>query len=476
MKLRRLDLRAKMVLILVAVIPPTFAIVTVAQNKLTQPILEEEFRQVGITTAKTLSAEIVGSHWLQLPNPTPVIEGHIQSLLYSQPNILRIDVVARDSVTGQARIVASNIEEEPGPQTVPTIVESVVSEDKTDERGTRMWEISVPIEHKARDPRGPRRLLGNVHLVISLASVDRIVATLWRTTVTGSAFTLITLLLVLSYLLRKTISNDRLLRQAENQNLQLNERLHEAHRQLMNTEKLAVMGQLTARFAHEIGSPLNAIGGHLQLLKEDVLQIDSKDQNISASQLSFDLVDRLGIINGQVGKIEEIVKSFLQSTSKPASQRQLADINQLVEKTLEIVKPRTDGGDVKVLRELDRRMGPIRIVPLEFEQIILNLLNNSLDSLEAKSGISELKVSTRRVNEDGKEWAEVSVYDTGEGIKKTDLDQVLKPFFTTKRPGEGTGLGLAICQELVHRYGGRLRLESKEGAWTRVTFRVPYQA
>jgi signal transduction histidine kinase len=75
----------------------------------------------------------------------------------------------------------------------------------------------------------------------------------------------------------------------------------------------------------------------------------------------------------------------------------------------------------------------------------------------------------------GKQWAEIQVYDTGEGIRKTDLDMVLKPFFTTKRPGEGTGLGLTICQQLVNKYGGELGIDSKEGAWTRVTVKLPYR-
>jgi len=120
------------------------------------------------------------------------------------------------------------------------------------------------------------------------------------------------------------------------------------------------------------------------------------------------------------------------------------------------------------------------MVPLELEQILLNLVNNSLDSLKAKASFKEgsrllLEISTGVTHLHGKEWALLSVYDTGEGIKKTDLNNVLKPFFTTKRPGEGTGLGLTICQQLAHKYGGKLEIDSKEGAWTRVTLRLPYR-
>ncbi|MGZ3709673.1 MAG: hypothetical protein ACXVBC_12205, partial [Bdellovibrionota bacterium] len=98
--LRQLNLQAKVILVLIAVILPTFLIVTVAENKFTQPLLEEEIRQLGITTGKTLAAEIVSGRMLQLPNPTLAIERSLQELLYSQPNITRVDVIAKDPVSG----------------------------------------------------------------------------------------------------------------------------------------------------------------------------------------------------------------------------------------------------------------------------------------------------------------------------------------------------------------------------------------
>jgi signal transduction histidine kinase len=132
---------------------------------------------------------------------------------------------------------------------------------------------------------------------------------------------------------------------------------------------------------------------------------------------------------------------------------------------------------VEIKRAYDRGMGPIRMVPLDLEQILLNLVNNSLDSIGNKRDRSRavLEIGTDLALRDGKQWAEISVYDTGEGIKKTDLSQVLKPFFTTKPPGEGTGLGLTICQQLAHKYGGHLEVDSKEAQWTRVMIRLPYQ-
>ncbi len=466
---RHLDLQAKISLVLVGVILPTFLIMTIAENKFTQPILEEEVRQMGVHFGKTLAAEIDSSRLLTLPNPTAAIENSLQEKLYSQPNILRIDVVAKDPITGGLKLIASNIEDDPStPAPLFGLVDAVTSEFKGDEGVGGLWEIYVPIEHRSRDPRGPKKLVGTVHVIASTKLVTRIAGTLWKITASAAGMSVVILILVLSYFLRKTIANDRLLRKAESENLQLTEQLHEAQRQLMTTEKMAVMGQLTASFAHEIGTPLNAIGGHLQLLKEEV------------ASFSGALLDqRFAIVNGQLAKIEEIVKSFLQSTSKPPSQKQLVDLNRLIDKTLGIVTPRMDSLRIEMRRKFDRTMPPVRVVPLDVEQIFLNLLNNSLDSIQMKIKVHEnnhyfVDILTRIIKTKGKQWAQVSIYDTGEGIRKIDLQNVLKPFFTTKRPGEGTGLGLTICQQLAHKYGGELVIDSKEGAWTKVIFRLPY--
>jgi signal transduction histidine kinase len=456
-RIRSLDLQYKISLVLVGVILPTFIIITFAQNKLIEPLLDGEMRQIGVTAGKTLAAEIVANRLLALPNPTPAIEGRLQEFLYTQPNILRLDVIVPDRTTGIPLTLATTIEEDPAapPHSFP-LVESMTAQYREDSDGHGVWEVNTPIERQAQG--GPRRFLGTVRVLVSTAVIERITDTVWRTTAAAAAFSVVTLLLFLSYFLRKTIADDRKLRQAESQNVMLTERLHEAQRELMNTEKLAVMGQLTASFAHEIGTPLTAIGGHLQLLGEEV-------GGKSA---------RLEIIHGQVAKIEGIVKGFLQSTAKPASQRQLVDLGRIAEKTLEIVRPRAEALAVHLERHLDRDLGPMRLVPLDLEQILLNLLNNSLDSLRAKGEPGRLEISTGRESRGGREWALVTVQDTGEGIPKADIDKVLKPFFTTKRPGEGTGLGLTICQQLAHKYGGALEIESREGAWTRVTVKLPF--
>lgn len=479
-----MNLRAQIILVLLAVILPTFLIVTIAENKFTLPVLEEEIRQVGVHSGKSLAAEIVSSRMLSLPSPTPAVENAIQEVLQAQPDITRIDVMVRDPVTGGAKLLATSAEDEPiglgslGRAPFP-LVDAVTSEYRAKEDGTGgVWEILVPIEQKARDARGPKRYLGTVRVSVTTQVLGRLARGVWKITAVAAVFSVITLVLALSTFLRKTFSNDRLLQLAQSENSKLLEQLHEANRQLFTTEKLAVMGQLTASFAHEIGTPLNAVGGHLHLLKEEL------GAELGAALQLNRLEPRFEIMETQLKKIEDIVKGFLQSTALPPSQKQLVDLNKLLLKSLEIVQPRVEALGVEVTQKLCRTLAPVRAVPLDFEQIFLNLISNALDSLQAKGVKQEkrrgekrsLEIATELMMLHGSPWAQVSIFDSGEGIAKSDLQNIFRPFFTTKKPGEGTGLGLTICNQLTHKYGGEMVVDSKEGAWAQVVVRIPYQA
>ncbi|RYZ94099.1 MAG: HAMP domain-containing histidine kinase, partial [Proteobacteria bacterium] len=333
------------------------------------------------------------------------------------------------------------------------------------EDGTGYWEVWAPIRPK----KGPA--LGAVRMEVSLQAAASLGNAVWKIMAVAGLATITCLILVLSYFLRRTIQNDRKLRLTENENVNLSAQLRDAERQLVMKEKLAVMGQLTASFAHEIGTPLNAMGGHLDLLRGDLVKEGAKES----------WMRRLDILRDQLQKIENIVKGFLQSTAKPVTQFQLLDLNKVMDKTLQIVSPRLDAMGVRLDKSLDNRLGPVRAVPLDVEQVLLNLLNNSLDSLQSKrrampAHASRLEVFSRYRREGLAEWVELGVLDTGTGIPRKDLERVFEPFYTTKAVGEGTGLGLTICREILEKYQGRLEIESKEGAWTKVTLRMPYGA
>src|SRR5271155_4366887 len=109
---RQVSLQARIILILIAVIVPTYVIVTLAQNKLTKPILEDDIKTVGVNAGKSLASDIISSRLLNRPDTAKLIESRVQELVYSQPHLFRVDVVLKDPVTGEPQTVASNVEEE----------------------------------------------------------------------------------------------------------------------------------------------------------------------------------------------------------------------------------------------------------------------------------------------------------------------------------------------------------------------------
>ncbi len=467
---RVLSIQAKISAILLGVILPTSLIVNVISNQLTRPVVEDELRQVGVNVAKTMAAEIATQRMHLQGNAVELIEKYIQEFLYTQPSVIRADVILQDGPNHPPKVVASNIDEESAVTLlkshwtdVPISIKEFDEELKVD-----VWRITVPIEnHRLEVSRGAKKILGIVHIEVSLRVLDHVVGRLWKVSAVASVVSVVFLIGILSFLLRRAIHNERLLRKVEDRNVALSRELLETQRQLMNTEKLAVMGQLTASFAHEIGTPLNAVGGHVQLLRDEIVNPTTE------------MNERIGIIQSQLSKIEQVVKNFLHSTGRPASQRQLVDVHQILDQTMGLVDPRVRVLEIEVSLDFDRSLSPIRVVPVDLEQIFLNLVDNSIDSIKEKieRGFlrrSQLKIQTKLVENSGLgHQVQIRFYDTGRGIAKKDLERVLVPFYTTKERGEGTGLGLPICQELVKKYGGTLTIESKEGQWTEVLVTLP---
>jgi signal transduction histidine kinase len=479
-RLRKLDLRAKVSLALLAVLVPVFSVLGFSAHLLIRPTLLRELEQIGISSGKTLASEIVAQKLLRRADPGAAIELRVREFLYLQPNIRRIEVYVRDPETQTHRLIASSVEEDPSetPMEAPelnTISSQLVEDLESEERGWVVWVPihaslvgTVPTIPRVVDPKSEPKPLGLVRVAVSINSLSRLASAVTNVTLFGGFFGVVVLFFLLNAVLRRTIANDRKLRQAERENLVLSEQLHEAERNLLNLEKFAVLGQLTATFAHEIGTPLNAIGGHLALLKEEIGSSGARPSK-----------DRVGVIEGQLAKIAGIVRGFLQSTAKPTSQRQLVDPHQIIERTLSIVRPRVEGLGVRIEREFDRSLGPIRVVPVDLEQVLLNLVNNSLDSLRAKAASGNddlrLRLKTGKKKSSGGEVLALRILDTGEGIRENDLARVFQPFFTTKAPGEGTGLGLSICRDLVRKYDGDLAIESAFGEWTEVEVDLPYR-
>jgi len=223
-------------------------------------------------------------------------------------------------------------------------------------------------------------------------------------------------------------------------------------------ERLAVAGQLTATFAHEVGTPLNLVTGHLQLLES---QKDLPDKTR----------ERLGVIGAQIQRVGDIVRRLLDLTRRPQLDRKpqpfedlLLDLQQLWTPTLAAhgITVEADA-PVDCCLDVDRK---------QMEQLFLNLMNNAVDAMPT-GGLVRLGARPAEESTPGGLWWELRFQDSGQGIPADLLGKVFRPMFTTKPEGKGTGLGLSICREIVRNHGGEIRIESTEGKGTCVVFTLP---
>lgn len=223
-------------------------------------------------------------------------------------------------------------------------------------------------------------------------------------------------------------------------------------------ERLAVAGQLTATFAHEVGTPLNLVAGHLQLL-ETQKDLPSRTR------------ERLGVIGAQIQRVGDIVRRLLDLTRRPQLHREpqpfgdlLADLQQLWTPTLAAHGITVEAeAPADCCLEVDRK---------QMEQLFLNLMNNAVDAMPG-GGTVRLTARPSEESTPGGLWWELRFSDSGQGIAADLLSQVFRPMFTTKPEGKGTGLGLSICRDIVRNHGGEIRIESTEGQGTCVVFTLP---
>jgi len=459
----KLNLRWKIYIALSAIVFPVLALTVILQTQVVRPLLEEEIRQIGLSTCRSLATEIAAFRLLSKPKK---LESRLIEATWQQPSVARLDVIVREGEN--IKLIASNVvdpdlseddeeDQNEGPINFARLVfDEIPTAEIRHEDDRSYWEVVYPIKDE-------RRVIGYLHAEVSLQLANQIVGLFSKIALGASLLSLALLIGLLSYYLRRMIENERRLRIAESENVALVNELQETQRQLFLNEKLAIMGQLTASFAHEIGTPLNSLSGHLQLLSDELKQKDAHE--------------RIDIIQSQVARIEGIVKEFLASTHTPHQQKQLVNPATLVSRISKLVTPRLQNLGGKAEVRIEGEIEPIRAVPTDLEQVLLNLANNAIDALEGSAQDKILRFNARTYLDSGnRKQLELAVIDTGPGMPPEVIKQVLKPFFTTKAPGQGTGLGLTISQRLVKKYGGRLEIQSALGKGSTITVTLPYDS
>ena len=262
-------------------------------------------------------------------------------------------------------------------------------------------------------------------------------------------------------LLRQRVQEATCELEFRNQQLQeTNLELWRTNRRMNELGRLAAAGQTAAHFAHEVGTPLNLISGHVQLLKSD-LERDPHDAEA-----------RIRTISAQIERIERIVRRMLDKTRFETELSPL-DLNGLLRKLCDAMSPALDKRGIKMIFDLEEKVPLIAGSADRLQQLFLNLINNSLDAMP-EGGELTVRTGTAGSKNGKSNQVVVDFADTGLGMTPEIMSRIFDPLYTTKARGHGTGLGLVIVNQVVVEHGGTVEVDSEPGRGTR--FRLVFSA
>jgi len=260
------------------------------------------------------------------------------------------------------------------------------------------------------------------------------------------------------------------------------EELKAAQQQLIQSEKMASLGELTAGIAHEIQNPLNFVNNFSDVSTELVDEMNDeidKGNLEDAKQIAQDLKQNLEKINHHGKRAGDIVKGMLQHSRTSSGQKELTDINALADEYLRLAyhglraKDKTFNATMKT--DYDESIGLIKIIPQDIGRVVLNLITNAFYAVTERKKLAVegyepiVTVSTKKYSD----RVEVQVKDNGTGIPQKALDKIFQPFFTTKPTGQGTGLGLSLSYDIVKAHGGEIKVTTAENEGTEFIISIP---
>ncbi len=258
--------------------------------------------------------------------------------------------------------------------------------------------------------------------------------------------------------------------------------LRSTQSQLIQSEKMASLGELTAGIAHEIQNPLNFVNNFSELNRELISEIqderrkaqDKRDETLE-EEILRDIKDNSEKINHHGKRAADIVKGMLQHSRSSSGVKEPTDINALADEYLRLsyhgLRAKDKSFNATMKTDFDETIGNINVQPQEIGRVVLNLINNGFYTVNERANNQQLTtnnqtyepsvtISTKKHGDK----IEIRVTDNGNGIPQKVLDKIFQPFFTTKPTGQGTGLGLSLSYDIVTKgHGGELKVETKEG-------------
>jgi len=279
--------------------------------------------------------------------------------------------------------------------------------------------------------------------------------------------------------------NERLELQVTERTAELNQSLNHlqaTQSQLIQSEKMASLGELTAGIAHEIQNPLNFVNNFSDVNKELLTEMNDEIEKGNLDEvkaIAKDVIDNEQKINHHGKRADAIVKGMLQHSRSSSGQKEPTDINALCDEYLRLsyhgLRAKDKSFNAKFETDFDSSLPKIDVVPQDIGRVVLNLINNAFYAVneKEKQNISgyEPTVTVSTKNENGK--VIISVKDNGNGIPDSIKEKIFQPFFTTKPTGQGTGLGLSLSYDIVKAHGGEMTVETIEGKGSTFIVQLP---
>ncbi len=258
----------------------------------------------------------------------------------------------------------------------------------------------------------------------------------------------------------------------------VNRELASTQEELLRAKTLASMGRLAAGIAHEVGNPLGAVQGYLDILKKGGLDREEEKEILERTIREIERIDRL-------------VKDFLSLSRQPSKKEEPVDVNTVVEDAISFLKHHREFADVKINCQLKPGLARVIINESKLRQVLVNLLLNGAESMDCKGTIDVItdeRTERYRMPPGSRRKGDpvfsaereltrrivcISVRDRGCGIPREDMDRIFEPFFTTKEGGKGTGLGLFVARDIIRAYGGDITVDTAVGEGTTFTVHLP---
>ena len=256
--------------------------------------------------------------------------------------------------------------------------------------------------------------------------------------------------------------------------------------QLIQSEKMASLGELTAGIAHEIQNPLNFVNNFSEVSAELLAEMQEEIINGNledAKEILTDVLQNLEKINHHGKRADAIVKGMLQHSRSSSGKKELTDLNALCDEYLRLsyhgLRAKDKSFNASMKTDFDENIEKINIIPQDFGRVILNLLTNAFYAVTEKKNLQTnereiyqptVSIATKKENDK----IVITVTDNGNGMPQEIVDKIFQPFFTTKPTGKGTGLGLSMSYDIITKgHNGELKVETKEGEQTKFIITLP---